>query len=79
MATRVSGSSYLLCVKQRRNPVALELRKVYRACRDAAAAARGLVRVVDESGEDYLYPADWFVPVELPRSAARLFAAAGRR
>jgi hypothetical protein len=36
------------------------------------------VRVVDESGEDYLYPADYFVAVELPREAERALAGAAR-
>ncbi len=49
----------------------MEIRKVYRVLPDARAAKDGLIRVIDESGEDYLYPADYFVPVELPREAER--------
>ena len=47
----------------------MEPRKVYQVIPDEAAAEDGLLRVVDESGEDYLYPRDLFVPVELPRAA----------
>lgn len=41
---------------------------------DARAAEEGYVRVIDESGEDYLYPGDYFVAVDLPREAARALA-----
>ena len=56
----------------------LEVRKVYRVLPDARAAKDGLIRVIDESGEDYLYPADYFVPVELPREAVRALSPALR-
>jgi hypothetical protein len=65
---------FLLCVSNESYPASLEVREVYRALPDPVAASRGFVRVIDESGEDYLYPADYFVPVELPRAAARMFA-----
>ena len=48
-------------------PASLELHKIYRALPDAVAAADGDLRVSDESGEDYLYPAEYFVLVELPQ------------
>jgi hypothetical protein len=50
-----------MCVKKHGYLTSLELRKVYRLLRDAAASRRGLVRVVDESGEDYLYPEECFL------------------
>lgn len=56
----------------------LEIRRVYQILPDARAAKDGYVRVVDESGEDYLYPADYFVPVELPREAERALSTAPR-
>ena len=49
----------------------LERRKVYRILPDRAATRDGYVRVVDESGEDYLYPAEFFVPVALPPTVVR--------
>jgi hypothetical protein len=52
----------------------LNFRKVYRLVADAAATSQGLVRVVDESGEDYLYPDNFFVPIEMPTPAVRAFA-----
>jgi hypothetical protein len=65
---------YALCVKNRGYPAALEIRKVYRVLLDPVSRERGLVRVVDESGEGYLYPASFFVPIELPRGAVRAFS-----
>ncbi|HMG76772.1 MAG TPA: hypothetical protein VK582_25080 [Pyrinomonadaceae bacterium] len=46
----------------------LEIRKLYQVVPDEAAAADGLLRVVDESGEDYLYPAELFFQIELPQA-----------
>lgn len=43
---------------------------------DARAAEHQLVRVIDESGEDYLYPVDYFVPIELPQAIEEVFALA---
>jgi hypothetical protein len=68
MPTREKG--FAICV-QNRGAEDLEVRKVYRVLHDKDAAATGYVRVVDESGEDYLYPADYFVFVELPQKAKR--------
>jgi hypothetical protein len=65
---------FLLCVKNEGYPASLEVRKVYQALTDPVATSRGFVRVVDESGEDYLYPPEFFVTVELPQAAARVFA-----
>ena len=67
---------YLICVKNEGYEASLEPRKVYRALPNAKAEGHGLVRVIDESGEDYLYPADFFVWIELPKEAAPVFAAA---
>jgi hypothetical protein len=68
MKTRKKSSSFVLCVKNRGNPASLELRKIYRALPDSEGARHGLARVIDESGEDYLYPADFFIPIDLPRA-----------
>jgi len=70
----MSAGQFLLCVNNEAYPASLEVRKVYQALPDSVAASRGFVRVIDESGEDYLYPSDRFVPVELPSEAARVFA-----
>ena len=72
----IESASFLLCIRNEEHPASLELRKVYRRVPDGTAAARGFVRVVDESGEDYLYPSAHFVAVELPEAAMAVFAAA---
>ena len=68
------SSRYVLCVKNRGYAAAREVRKVYRIVTDVAAEKRGLIRVIDESGESYLYPAEFFVAIEVPRGAMRAFA-----
>ncbi len=62
-----------ICVRNEGYASSLEVRKVYRILADDSAEARSLVRVVDESGEDYLFPADFFVPIEVPKRAAAVF------
>jgi hypothetical protein len=59
---------FAICLRNEGYSASLELRKLYRVVPDAEAAARGHVRVIDESGEDYLYPAEYFVEVELPHA-----------
>jgi hypothetical protein len=56
-----------VCIKNDGYPASLELHKIYRDVRDAGAMRDGDVRIIDESGQDYLYPAEWFAAVELPR------------
>ena len=63
--------SFVVCLSNDGYAASLEPRKIYVVLRDAAAERNGLLRVVDESGEDYLYPEEYFVPVELPPSAEK--------
>lgn len=58
----------VVCIDNDGYPASLELHKIYRALPDADAAAHGDLRVVDESGEDYLFPASSFAPVQVPGS-----------
>jgi hypothetical protein len=66
-----STKSYVLCVKNDGYPASLLVRRLYVHVPDRAAGARGLVRVIDESGEDYLYPEALFVHIALPRPISR--------
>ncbi|HEX5759249.1 MAG TPA: hypothetical protein VF121_08645 [Thermoanaerobaculia bacterium] len=66
--------SYVVCVENSGYPAALELRKIYQRLPDPRAEADGLVRVIDESGEDYLYPARFFVPIAVPEGVEKAFA-----
>ena len=65
---------YLICVKNEGYEASLERRKVYKALPNVKAESHGLVRVIDESGEDYLYPEEFFVPIDLPKEEAPVFA-----
>jgi hypothetical protein len=68
---------FVLCVKSEGYDASLEARKVYRVIPDEQAESRSLIRVIDESGEDYLYPADFFVPIQVPEAAELAFTASG--
>ena len=65
---------FAVCVRNDDYPASLELRKLYRVLDDEFATEHGLIRVIDESGEDYLYPGDFFVRVELPASVEKTLA-----
>ena len=58
---------YVICLSNEGYRASLEPRKLYVALTDAEAEKEGLVRIIDESGEDYLYPCTGFVPISLPR------------
>lgn len=62
---------FVVCVKNTGYAASLELRKLYQAIPDDAALRMHQVRVIDESGEDYLYPQEYFVAVQLPQAAER--------
>ena len=58
---------FVVCVRNDEYEGALELRKIYEVLEDRDAEPHDQIRVIDESGEDYLYPRDWFLPIELPQ------------
>ena len=69
MATEKKASRrYAVCIANKGNEASLERNKLYVVLRDQRAEADGLLRVIDEDGEDYLYPAAWFVAVEVPKA-----------
>ena len=69
-------NSYVLCINDGGYPESLEVRKVYAVLPDERAATNNYIRVIDETGEDYLYPMKYFVPVELPPEAIAALPAA---
>ena len=73
MSVRYRYAGFAICIDNEGYPVSLELRKVYRVLRDPDADEVGCIRVIDESREDYLYPAKRFASVELPRKARATF------
>ena len=71
---KATKTNYVICVRAEESED-IEVRKVYEVLPDESAAKRGYLRVVDESGEDYLYPKDCFASVELPGEVVRAFTA----
>ncbi len=68
---RNTENSFVVCINNKGYPASLEIRKLYQAIPDERAAKMRQARVIDESGEDYLYPADYFMPVRLPDSTEK--------
>lgn len=62
---------FAICVENSEYPASLELHKLYQVVPDEDAGRDGDVRIIDESGEDYLYPAEYFVVIEVPLQTAR--------
>ena len=62
-----SKKMFVVCVKNEGYAASLELRKIYEVIPDESAADHQMIRLVDESGEDYLYPSDFFIPIDLPK------------
>lgn len=59
---------FFVCIHNGGYEASLELHKIYRSLFDETAHQDGDVRIIDESGEDYLYPAEWFVAIDLPQT-----------
>ncbi|HKQ30939.1 MAG TPA: hypothetical protein VJS66_06620 [Burkholderiales bacterium] len=71
MTKQRGKSQFVVCVSNRGYSVSLERGKIYRIRPDLKAEAHRLVRVIDESGEDYLYPVKLFLPISLPQPVAK--------
>jgi len=67
---------FAVCLRNDGYQVSLERRKIYQVVPDLEAAKHRQVRVIDESGEDYLYPQNFFAPIELPQPIRRAVLAA---
>jgi hypothetical protein len=70
MAKNVSRQ-LVVCINNEGYPASLEKRKIYVVLRDPAAEKRGLLRIIDESGDDYLYPKMLFRPIALPQAVKK--------
>lgn len=73
---KTTEKRFVVCLKNKGYDVSLERRKIYQVLPDPGAAKHGLIRVIDESGEDYLYPQSFFAPIELPQPIRRAVLAA---
>ncbi|MGH9446830.1 MAG: hypothetical protein ACRD3O_14015 [Terriglobia bacterium] len=65
--TRIHRKKFVVCVHNRGQEASLLLRKIYEQLPDADAESEGQIRVIDEDGEDYLHPASYFIPIDLPK------------
>lgn len=72
----MAETNYVLCVDNSGYAASLEARKIYLRLPDERAEVDDLIRIVDESGEDYLYPSRLFVPIAVPEAAERAFSIA---
>ena len=70
-STRMQNQDFAVCIRNTDFNASLEVRKLYAVVEDHDAAAHGLIRVIDESGEDYLYPAELFEKLTLPLEVQR--------
>ena len=73
--TNEQAGRFVVCIRNDDYVVSLEKRKIYQLLPDPDAAAHHQVRVVDESGEDYLYPESFFAEIELPQPLRRALTA----
>ena len=68
--------AFVVCLKNEGYEASLELRKLYEAIPDAEAEKHGQLRIIDESGEDYLYPREFFVSLSMPHTIEEAIAQA---
>ena len=73
---KVQSKQLVVCINNEDYPASLETRKIYLALRDPAADKHGLIRIIDESGEDYLYPKALFRTIALPQAVKKAVIAA---
>ena len=76
MMAKSPSKPFVVCIDNESYAASLEKRKIYVALPDRAAEKHGLVRIIDESGDDYLYPKTFFRPIALPQSVKRAVLAA---
>ena len=62
---------FVVCVRNQDYPASLELRKIYQVIPDTTSAEHHLVRIIDESGEDYLYPEHYFISIDLSETVEK--------
>ena len=77
MESNNTETKFAICISNQDYPASLEVRKIYQVIPDANATKYKMIRVVDESDEDYLYPSSYFIPIELPKAAIEALAIAG--
>jgi len=71
MKTKTDSARLVVCIRNDDYPASLEPRKIYQVLSDSDAERHRQLRIIDESGEDYLFPAEYFVAIELPERTRR--------
>jgi hypothetical protein len=69
-------NQFVVCIKNQDYTASLEIRKIYQVIPDPNATKHHMIRVIDESGEDYLYPSNYFVEIEIPKAVEEAFSIA---
>ncbi|WP_199246999.1 hypothetical protein [[Phormidium] sp. ETS-05] len=65
---------FVVCINNQDYAASLEVRKIYQVLPDPGANKHQMIRIIDESGEDYLYPRDYFLPIELSETVQKVLA-----
>ena len=73
---RITTTRFVICIDNGGYVDDLKIKTVYQLLPDESAAKSNYIRIVDETGEDYLYPANLFAPIELPRKLEKVLLAA---
>jgi hypothetical protein len=68
---KTQPKQFVVCIDNEGYPASLEKRKIYVALADRAAEKHGLIRIIDESGDDYLYPRPFFRAIALPQAVKK--------
>lgn len=76
MQSANTETQYVVCINNKDYPASLEIRKIYQTVSDSDAVKHQMIRVIDESGEGYLYPSNYFVLIELPKALVEAFSLA---
>jgi hypothetical protein len=71
MNSNIESSKFVVCIKNDGYQASLERRKIYQVVADSDANKHRLIRIIDESGEDYLFPSSFFSPISLPQSLVK--------
>lgn len=69
-------TQFVVCINNKDYTASLETRKIYQFITDSNAEKHQMIRVIDESGEDYLYPSNYFIEIELPKAIKEAFSIA---
>lgn len=73
METASTQPSFAVCINNAAYPDDLKVRTIYQVLPDESAVRSNYIRIVDETGEDYLYSADYFVIIDVPAEAQKAF------